>query len=85
RTEQIFPGRGFFRGLSDKLTKAKAICLKHRRFSSSSSSASAAAGGSNLRKCVALLDVHREEAIEDSIGFINHSSSSLPRSKSISV
>ncbi|CAN1167035.1 hypothetical protein LINPERPRIM_LOCUS34563 [Linum perenne] len=86
RTDEIFPaGRGFFRGLSDKLTKA--ICLKCTRVSSSSS-ASPAAGGSNSKKFVAPIDVHREEAIEDCIEFINHSSSSsssLPRSNSVSV
>ncbi|CAN1294283.1 hypothetical protein LINPERPRIM_LOCUS22396, partial [Linum perenne] len=68
----------YFRGLSDKLSKAKTIWLKRKRFSSSSSSASAAVGGLNLRIFVALIDVHREEAFEVCLGFINHSSSSLP-------
>ncbi|CAN1128665.1 hypothetical protein LINPERHAP2_LOCUS4773, partial [Linum perenne] len=67
----------YFRGLSDKLSKAKTIWLKRRRFSSSSS-VSAATGGLNLRIFVALIDVHREEAFEVCLGFINHSSSSLP-------
>ncbi|CAN0872691.1 hypothetical protein LINGRAHAP2_LOCUS10183 [Linum grandiflorum] len=86
----IFPGRRFFRGLSNKLSKA--ICLKCSRSTTTAAAAAATGasgeGGSNSRKFPApIIDVHREEAIDDCIQFINHSSSSstLPRSNSVSV
>ncbi|CAN1231964.1 hypothetical protein LINGRAPRIM_LOCUS1598 [Linum grandiflorum] len=78
----IFPGRRFFRGLSDKLSKA--ICLKCSR---STTTAAASATGASGKFAAPIIDVHREEAIDDCIQFINHSSSSsssLPRSNSVS-
>ncbi|CAI0540566.1 unnamed protein product [Linum tenue] len=80
RSELLLPGR-FFRHLADKLSKA--ICLKCRASSRVSSSSSSSAGGGS-RQFVAPIDVYRKEAIEECIEFINHSST-LPRSKSVSV